>query len=321
MRAMLRNLWAASMYGVLLAAPVVASAQDAAPADLDEQARQAAQAAKDAAKAVEMVEAAIEAAGGTLSRLGAFSCSGETCHPQELVGRYCVASGPFTRSEMRLDANGRYEGVLESAPMFRRTSGRWYVHTGGVVLEPLKPLTDSLQLVSPQMLEMKGSGQPETSCGALLRDAEDGLAQRRGAAEALVWLEEVHTPGEPVLVVLKDPLSGVATEGVELALELARGEIPATESFMGGNEYFFELPVDHGNVRALVLRSPALHAPVRMPLDGPLRARYALLFDGCDIGLCYSRGMLIMPERRENAWVLDASGVGVFIREDNLPGH
>lgn len=239
-------------------------------------------------------------------------CADAPCAPPALAGRYRIMEGPFTGSELRLDAGGGYSLNLGKEAMRRRFDGRWQLDDGMVLLQHDPEPGKRIQLLSDE--EVSAAGR---DMRALLADMERDAASPGERAELLALraeLEGRHLPGTPVHVVLSDPMSGVAAEGVRVALELEGGVVLDGEELSGGNDYRFMLPDAVSSVSGMVLRFPGVEAPIRFPLSGPVRPRYAVLFDACDLGACQAGTMGVVPNRLEGEWVMEAMGVGVFVR-------
>lgn len=244
-------------------------------------------------------------------------CADAPCSPQVLAGRYRIIEGPFAGSELRLDAGSRYSLTLEMDAMLRRFSGQWQLEGGMVWLRHDAAPGSSVQLLSDAAANKAGEGMR-----ALLVDLERSASSPAELAELQTLraeLEGKRLPGTPVHVVLSDPMSGVAAEGVRVELQLEGGTVLAGEDLPGGNDYRFTLPDDAVRVQGMVLHFPGLADPVRFPLVAPLRPRYAVLFDACDLGSCHSDLMGVVPDQREGGWVMEGTGVGVFVRTDAGP--
>lgn len=197
--------------------------------------------------------------------------------------------------------------------MKRRFSGQWQLDVGMVWLQPDTAPGASIQLLSDEAVN---EGYKEVR--ALLVEMERSASspvERVEFQSLRAELEGTRLPGSPVLVAVSDPMSGVAAEGVQVELELKGGMVLAGEG-IGGNDYRFTLPDDASKVQSMVLHFPGLADPVRFPLAAPLRPRYAVLFDACDVGSCESRSMGVVPNQREGEWMMEGMGVGVFVRTD-----
>ncbi len=239
-------------------------------------------------------------------------CPDSPCSPSQLAGRYRIVEGEFAGSELRLDAGGTYSLSLSLAAMLRRFNGRWQLDEAMVWLQPETAPGASVQLLSDQAVSQANEGMR-----ALLEDMQRSAASADEHAQLQAMraeLEGRRLPGMPVFVSLSDPMSGVAAEGVRVALELEDGTQLDGED-VAGNDYRFSV-ADDAKVRSMVLHFPALAGPVRFPLAAPLRPRYAVLFDACDLGACQSDVMGVVPNQRDGQWVMEGIGVGVFVRAD-----
>ncbi|GEM_PF-906633 len=289
-----------------LALTAQASAQEqerSALLDVAERARQAAQEAADAVSALEPAQAKPS------------SCVGEMCTPQALAGRYRVVEAGFTGSVLELDGDGSYALRLALAPMPRSSKGQWSLQDGMVLLYPRDELADTMQLVPHEARSAERAQLQQLL--ADLQQAHPNPAGRsdHGELEELqAQLADTHTAGMPVYVNLLDPMSGVASDGVRVVLELAQGELSAEGELAGGNTYRFPSPAPGQVVTGLRLHFSGIGASLRLPLQPPLRPSYQVLFDGCAVGMCESETMGLVLEQAEGGVRFAAWGVGVFQR-------
>lgn len=271
--------------------------------DVAERARQAAQEAADAASALAPAQAEPS------------SCAGETCTPQALAGRYHVVEAGFAGSVLELGGDGNYALRLALAPMPRSSKGQWSLQDGMVLLYPRDELADTVQLV-PHEARSAERAQLQQQLADLQQahPAPAGRSDHGELEELQAQLADTHTAGMPVYVNLLDPMSGVASDGVRVVLELAQGELSAEGELAGGNTYRFPSPAPGQVVTGLRLHFSGIGAWLRLPLQPPLRPSYQVLFDGCAVGMCESEAMGLVLEQAEGGVRFAAWGVGVFQR-------
>ncbi len=274
-----------------------------------EAARRAMQAAEEAAAAVAALESG---QAGMPSQVEVAST------PPALVARYAVAEGGFAGSTLQLSQDGGYVLQLAMAPVPRSSRGRWSLQDDMVLLQPQDSPRDTVQLVPYEALADERARLQQQF--AQLQQALSGASDERARAQ----LEELraqfapqHVAGTPLQVTLLDPISGVASDGVQVVLELAQGEPIAADRLADGNSYRFPAPLPGQAVTAVLLHFPGLAEPVRLPLPAPLRPGYLVLFDACAVGMCVSDTMGLMLEQQEGQVRLQSVGVGVFNAVDD----
>lgn len=291
-----------------LCVALTARAQDQGPElskllDVAERARQAAQEAADAVSTLDQ------------ARRRPSSCAGDTCTAQALAGRYRIVDEGFAGSALELGGDGNYALQLAMSPLPRSSKGQWSLEDGMLLLHPHDDLADTVQLV-PYEARSAERAQLQQAL-ADLQQAHPDPADRsdHGELEELqAQLADTHVAGRPLYVNLLDPMSGVASDGVQVVLELAQGELAAEGKLAGGNTYRFPSPAPGQVVTGLRLHFSGTGASLRLPLQAPLRPSYQVLFDGCAIGMCESETMGLVLEQAEGGVRFAAWGVGVFQR-------
>lgn len=289
---------------LVLSLALPAQAQErSGPLDMAERARLAAQQAVDAAAGLDQAQG------------GPSSCVGEACTPQVLAGRYRIVEDGYAGSVLELGGDGNYALTLAMPPMPRNSKGQWSLADGMLLLHPRDDLADTVQLVPHEARSAE-----RTQLAQLLADLEQAHpdpADRKGQeerGELQAQLADTHVAGRPLYVNLLDPMSGVASEGIQVVLELAQGELAAEGSSPEGNTYRFPSPAPGQVVTGLRLHFPGMDQSLRLPLQPPLRPGYQVLFDGCAIGLCESATMGLLLEQGDDGARLHALGVGMFQR-------
>jgi len=297
-----------SRSGLAVAALCLALAVQAQePTNHEDAAGQARRAAEQAAAAVALLES---------GEAPALPCADDACAPQALAAAYRVQDGTYAGSMLRLGEEGRYSMQLTQPPMQRSSKGTWSLQDGMVVLVPQDDPADAVQLVPyearsaeraqlQQLLADLQQAHPEPD-GRSDEDARDTLQAQLAAT---------HEAGRPLYVSLLDPLTGVASEGVQVVLELAGGELAAESRLSGGNTYRFPSPPPGQAVTGVRLQFPGVDAPLRLPLQAPLRPSYQVLFDACALRMCESATMGMVLQQGADGPLLYAVGVGVFQRE------
>lgn len=243
------------------------------------------------------------------------SCVGQACTPQALAGRYRIVEEGFVGSVLELGGDGSYALQLAMPPMPRGSKGQWSLEDGMLLLHPHDDLADTVQLVPYEARSAERAQLQQLL--ADLQQAHPDLADRRGQdeREALqAQLADTHVAGRPLYVNLLDPMSGVASEGVQVVLELAQGELVAEGELPGENTYRFPSPAPGQVVTGLRLHFSGMEAPLRLALQPPLRPGYQVLFDGCAVGMCESTTMGMLLEHADGGVRFDALGIGVFRR-------
>ena len=260
--------------------------------------------------------AAQEAVGGLdQARRRPSSCAGEACTPQALAGRYRIVEAGFVGSVLELGVDGNYVLQLAMPPMPRSSKGQWSLEDGMLLLHPHDELADTVQLV-PYEARSAARAQMQQLL-ADLQQAHPDPADRRGHVELeelQAQLADTHVAGRPLYVNLLDPMSGVASDGVQVVLELARGELTAEGELPGENTYRFPSPAPGQVVTGLRLHFSGIGASLRLPLRPPLRPGYQVLFDGCAVGMCESATMGLLLEHTDGGVHFDGLGIGVFQR-------
>lgn len=300
-----------SRKGLLVAAlclPLTAQAQDQKQElskllDVAERARQAAQEAADAVSTLDQ------------ARRRPSSCAGDTCTPQALAGRYRIVEEGFAGSVLELGGDGNYALQLAMSPLPRSSKGQWSLEDGMLLLHPRDDLANTVQLV-PYEARSAERAQVQQLL-ADLQQAHPDPADRsdHGELEELqAALADTHAAGRPLYVDLLDPMSGVASDGVQVVLELAQGELAAEAELSGANTYRFPSPAPGQVVTGLRLHFSGIGATLRLPLQPPLRPGYQVLFDGCAVGMCESETMGLLLEQVEGGVRFDGLGIGVFQR-------
>lgn len=299
-----------SRSGLAVAALCLALAVQAQePTGHEDAAGQARRAAEQAAAAVALLES------GAAPSL---PCADEACVPQALVAAYRVLDGSYAGSTLQLGGDGRYSLQLTQPPMQRSSQGTWSLQDDMLVLVPQDGPADAVQLVP---YEARSAERAQLQ--QLLADLQQAHPQPedRGdhdARDALqAQLAATHEAGRPLYVSLLDPLSGIASEGVQVVLELAGGELAAEAKLSGENTYRFPSPAPGQAVTGLRLQFPAVDAPLRLPLQAPLRPNYQVLFDACALHMCESATMGMLLQQGDDGPLLYAMGVGVFQRESH----
>lgn len=274
-----------------------------------EAARRAMRAAEEAAAAVAALESG---QAGMPSQVEVAST------PPALVARYAVAEGGFAGSTLQLSQDGGYVLQLAMAPVPRSSRGRWSLQDDMVLLQPQDSPRDTVQLVPYEALADERARLQQQF--AQLQQALSGTSDEQARArleELRAQFAPQHVAGTPLQVTLLDPVSGVASDGVQVVLELAQGEPIAADRLAGGNSYRFPAPLPGQAVTAVLLHFPGLAEPVRLPLPAPLRPGYLVLFDACAVGMCVSDTMGLMLEQQEGQVRLQSFGVGVFNAVDD----
>ena len=271
--------------------------------DVAERARQAAQEAADAVSTLDQ------------ARRMPSSCVGETCTPEALAGRYRIVEEGFAGSVLELGRDGNYALQLAMSPLPRSSKGQWSLEDGMLLLHPRDDLADAVQLVPYEARSAERAQLQQLLADLQQAHPDPAESSDHDALEELqAQLADTHVAGRPLYVDLLDPMSGVASDGVQVVLELAQGELAAEGKLSGGNAYRFPSPAPGQVVTGLRLHFPGMDAPLRLPLQPPLRPGYQVLFDGCAVGMCESATMGLLLEQAEGGVRFDALGIGVFQR-------
>lgn len=296
-----------SRNGLVVAAlwlATTAHAQErSSPADPAERARLAAQQAFNAVAALDQTQR------------DPTSCVGDACTPAMLAGRYRVVEDAFAGSLLELGVGGNYALQLALSPLPRSSKGQWSLEDGMLLLHPRDDLASTVQLVPYEARSAERAQLQQLL--ADLQQARPDPADRSGQGELeelQAQLADTHVAGRPLYVNLLDPMSGVASDGVQVVLELAQGELAAEGGLAGGNTYRFPSPAPGQLVTGLRLHFSGIGATLRLPLQPPLRPSYQVLFDGCAVGMCESETMGMVLEQAEGGVRFAAWGVGVFQR-------
>lgn len=271
--------------------------------DVAERARQAAQEAFDSASTLDQTQRRPS------------SCTGQACTPQALAGRYRIVEAGFAGSVLELGDDGSYALQLAMPPMPRSSKGQWSLEDGMLLLYPRDELADTVQLVPYEARSAERAQLQQLL--ADLQQAHPDPADRsdHGELEELqAQLADTHVAGRPLYVNLLDPMSGVASDGVQVVLELAQGELAAEGELAGGNTYRFPSPAPGQVVKGLRLHFSGIGASLRLQLQPPLRPSYQVLFDACAVGMCESQTMGLLLEQAEGGMRFDGLGIGVFQR-------
>ncbi|WP_282266316.1 hypothetical protein [Stenotrophomonas sp. PS02298] len=290
------------MLALSLALPTQAQ-ERSSPVDVAGRARLAAQQAVDAAAGLDQAQG------------GPSSCVGEACTPQALAGRYRIVEDGYAGSVLELGGDGNYALTLVMHPMPRSSKGQWSLDDGMLLLHPRDDLADTVQLVPHEARSAERAQLAQLL--ADLEQAHPDPADRNGQeerGELQAQLADTHVAGRPLFVNLLDPMSGVASDGIQVVLELAQGELAAEGRLPEGNTYRFPSPAPGQVVTGLRLHFPGMDQSLRLPLQPPLRPGYQVLFDGCAIGLCESATMGLLLEQGDDGARLHALGVGMFQR-------
>ncbi len=294
------------MLALSLALPAQAQ-ERSSPLGVAERARLAAQQAVDAAAGLDQAQG------------GPSSCVEEACTPQALAGRYRIVEEGYAGSVLELGGDGNYALTLAMLPMPRSSKGQWSLGDGMLLLHPRDDLADTVQLVphEARSAERAQLAQLFADLKQAHPDPDPDPADRKGQEEReelQAQLADTHVAGRPLYVNLLDPMSGVASEGIQVVLELAQGELAAEGRLPEGNTYRFPSPAPGQVVTGLRLHFPGMDQSLRLPLQPPLRSGYQVLFDGCAIGLCESATMGLLLEQGDDGARLHALGVGMFQR-------
>lgn len=234
---------------------------------------------------------------------------------QALAGSYRIDEDRFAGSLLQLGADGDYSLHLTLPPLHRAMKGKWELQDGAVLLHPQDDRADAVQLVPHEARSAEHARLQQLL--ADLQQAHQDPADHSGTdgrGELQALLATTHEVGRPLHVTLDDPMSGIASEGVQVVLELAQGELPAEGKLPGENTYRFPSPAAGQVVVGLRLQFPGMDAPLRLPLPPPLRPSYQVLFDACAVGMCESAAMILLLEQDGDAARLHALDVGVFER-------
>lgn len=280
---------------------------------------QAQSAAEDAARRARLAaEEAVEALALTESgRAPALNQPDASVARHALVASYRIDEGGFAGSVLQLGDDGDYSLQLSMAPLHRVLKGKWELQDSALLLHPHGDPAGAVQLV-PHEARLAERARLQQLL-ADLQQAHPDPADRSGQSERgelQAQLAATHEAGRPLYVTLDDPMSGVASEGVQVVLELGQGqgELAAEGKLPGENTYRFPSPGPGQVVLALRLQFPGMDAPQRLPLSPPLRPSYQVLFDACAVGMCESATMILLLEQGDDGARLHALDVGVFHR-------